>query len=366
MTDNSSQKPHFDLESLGYTAFFADYRQANNLDTFDIGRVISEHKERYIVRGENGDYEAEIIGNLRYTANSRLDFPSVGDWVAISLFEENKAIIHAVYARTSLLTRKAVQGNGELQIIASNVNKALIVQAMDRDFSISRLERYLSICYDAQVEPLIVLNKTDLIDKELLEKRILQIRERIATVPIIPVSLKNQEGTTSLEAYIVAAQSYCLMGSSGVGKSSLINFLEGKELTKTGEIGTGNERGRHVTSSRSLFILNNGGIIIDTPGMRELGMSSNAKGIDTVFEQIISREKDCQFADCSHQGEKGCAIIQAVDAGEISKEAYTNFLKLQREKEHFESTEAEKRKKGKDLSKIIRKTIRSKRNNRDW
>ncbi|TYP99112.1 ribosome biogenesis GTPase [Tenacibaculum adriaticum] len=342
------------LEDLGYTPFFENYRKDQNLDTFNVGRVISEHKERYVVKTTESEYDAEIIGNLRYSAQKRSDFPAVGDWVAISEYDDDKVFIHAVFPRTTIIERQAVGKHGEKQIIATNIDVAFIVQAVDRDFNINRIERYLTICNASNVQPIIVLNKIDLISDTELKTLIHEVEERIQQVPIIAISNETQKGIELIEKCIHKGKTYCLLGSSGVGKSTLLNNLSGKQLMKTNTISTSTSKGRHVTTHRELIVLKNGGILIDNPGMREVGIADASSGLEKTFETIIELAKECKFKDCTHTIEAGCAVLEAVNNGEIDTDSYENYLKMEKEKEHFESTVAEKRKKDKDFGKMVK------------
>lgn len=339
---------------LGYTTEIERYVIENQLNHFEVGRVMSEHKERYVVSTEKGDFEAEITGKMRYTADSRLDFPAVGDWVAISIHADDAAIIHHILPRSSVLSRKAVNRNTELQIIAVNIDYAFIVQAFNRDFNINRLERYLTICYSSNVRPIIVLTKSDLIEKSLKDEMCKQVNERIKNVPVLAISNFTSEGPETIKRLIESGKSYCLLGSSGAGKSTLLNALTGWNRMRTATTSNSTAKGRHTTTHRELFVLENGGIIIDTPGMREIGITDTDTGIETTFDYIASISKECKYANCTHTNEKGCAVLAALDNGEISAPVYGNYRKLLKEKEFFESSLADKRKKDKMLGKIIK------------
>lgn len=342
------------LDDLGYNIELEKYRIDQNLDAFEVGRVISEHKERYVVKTDKGEYDGEIIGNLRFTAHKRSDFPAVGDWVAISEYDNNKVLIHSVLPRKTIIERQAVGKQGEKQIIATNIDYAFIVQAVDRDFNINRIERYLTICNTSNVSPIIVLNKIDLITDNELSILVSKVQERVKKVPIIPISNESQRGLIKLKENLEKGKTYCLLGSSGVGKSTLLNNLSGRELMKTNTISTSTNKGRHVTSHRELIVLEDGGILIDNPGIREVGIADSKEGLEITFNEIVKLSKDCKFKDCTHTTEVDCAVLKAVESGTIDKLSYENFLKMEREKEHFESTVAEKRKKDKDFGKMIK------------
>lgn len=259
-----------------------------------------------------------------------------------------------MYPRKSIIERQAVGKQGEKQIIATNIDYALIVQAVDRDFNVNRIERYLTICYTSKVSPIIILNKIDLVTEDELSDMIRQVQERVNEVPVIAVSNESQVGLLELQETIQKSKTYCLLGSSGVGKSSLLNNLSRKELMKAESISLSTNKGRHTTSHRELIVLEKGGILIDNPGMREVGIADSTKGLEITFNGIVDVSKDCKFKDCTHTTEVGCAVIEAVENGSIDRASYENFLKMEKEKEHFESTVAEKRQKDKDFGKMIK------------
>jgi ribosome biogenesis GTPase len=342
------------LEDLGYNATFESYRNGEGLCSFDVGRVIAEHKERYIVSTDKDEFEAEVIGKLIFTAKSRFDFPTVGDWIAFSKHDRNKALIHTIFPRMTFIAREEVGKFGEKQIIAANIDFALIVQAVDRDFNINRLERYLSISYSANVDPIIVLSKIDLIDEIILGELTSRIKKRIQTVPIITISNETQDGYQNLHTYLQKGKTFCLIGSSGVGKSTLINNLVGKTQMKTSKISLSTKKGKHVTSHRELFVLDNGGILIDNPGMREVGIADTTNGLENVFDEISLLSSQCKFTDCTHTHEKGCAVLVALEKGGIDKSSYENYLKMKKEKIRFQLSITEKRKKDKEFGKMIK------------
>lgn len=342
------------LEDLGYNDKIENFRIEHNLENFEIGRVISEHRERYIIKTINGEFEAEITGNMRFNAKNRADFPAVGDWVTLKTYESDYAIIHNILPRFSTIKRQAIGKFGEVQIIATNIDYAFLVQAVDRDFNINRLERYLTICNSSRVNPIIILTKTDLIDEIQLNNILNSIKIRIKNVPIIPISNETKKGYETINSIIEKGKTYCMLGSSGVGKSTLLNNLSGKMLMKTDAISLSTNKGKHVTSHRELIILENGGILIDNPGMREVGIADTASGLETTFDMIVRLSSNCRFKDCTHTNEKGCSVIEAVEKGEIDKASYKNYLKMEREKAYFESTIEEKRKKDKDFGKMVK------------
>jgi len=342
------------LEDLGYSEFFEKNWINSTPGNFVLGRVIAEHKERYIVKTPDGEFEAEISGNLRFTARSSEDFPAVGDWVTMTVYDADAAIIHKALPRYSVIKRQAVGQAGSVQVIAANIDYALLVQAVDRDFNVNRLERYLTICLAADVSPVIVLTKIDLIGETRLNEILDAIRMRIESVPVIPISNETQSGYEAIYKLIEKGKTYCMLGSSGVGKSSLMNKLSGKSLMKTDAISQSTNKGRHVTSHRELIILDNGGILIDNPGMREVGIADSAAGLEISFNKIYDLSKSCKFIDCTHTSEIGCSVLEALKKGEISNASYDNYLKMERENAHFEATVAEKRSKDKSFGKMMK------------
>ncbi len=351
------------LENLGYNTELGDYRKEHNLDSFEIGRVISEHKDRYTVKTEAGEFDAELIGNLRFTATNRNELPAVGDWVSISEYDENKALIHAVFPRKSIVERKAVGKLGQTQIIATNIDFGLIIQSVNRDFNINRLERYLTICNDSKIEPIIVLSKVDLIEKQNLKELMSQVRERIKNVSLFAISNQSQLGIDRLKSELIKGSTYCLLGSSGVGKSTLINTLTGINLMETAEISKSIERGKHVTSHRELIVLENG-ILIDNPGMREVGITNISDGLEMTFDEILNLAQNCKYSDCTHTNEMGCAVLDAIENEELDSDSYTNFMKMEKEKMHFELDAKERKKKDKDFGKMIKSVKKQRRNNK--
>lgn len=350
------------LEEFGYNKSLELYRKENKLESFAIGRVISEHKDRYQVKSETGEFESELLGNLRYNAESREDLPAVGDWVAISEYDHNKALIHSIYPRFSCIGRHAVGSHGKFQIIAANIDVALIVQSANQDFNINRLERYLSICQTSKITPIIVLSKTDLIDSETCKSLIDQIKKRIKHVEIISTRNDAADGYSALSKQIVKGKTYCLLGSSGVGKSTLLNSLSGENSMATGEISEHVGKGKHVTTHRELILLANGGIMIDNPGMREVGITGSGEGLEQTFEYISDLSDACKYRDCSHSGETDCAIQSALNSGELDQDSYTNFIKMEKEKAHYESSALERKQKDKSMTSQIKKALSKKHN----
>jgi ribosome biogenesis GTPase len=342
------------LEDLGYRSVFDDYIQDNNLKGLCVGRVVAEHKERYVVRTPECEYDTEIAGNMRFTALSREDFPAVGDWVAMSCYGDDFAIIHSVFPRQSLLSRRSPGRSGEVQIIAANVDFALLVQALDRDFNINRFGRYLTICNSSGITPLIVLSKRDLISAERLAEVLSDLSKAFPSIPVVVVSSETMEGYAELQALLKKGKTFSLLGSSGVGKSTMINNLSGSNMLETNSISEFYGKGRHVTTHRELIVLESGVILIDNPGMREVGIVDSGRGLEQTYDAIADLSASCKFKDCTHTTEAGCAVLKALETNELDIAFYDNYIRLQKERTFHDTTVAEKRKKGKQLSKIIK------------
>ena len=353
------------LEDLGYRPQMEQFRSSGQPEESEPGRVIAEHRERYVVATARGEMDAEVTGNLRFTAGSREDFPVVGDWVSLMVFGESMALIHSIYPRSSLIKRKAPGKDAEIQPIAANVDHAWIVQAVDRDFSLNRLERYLTLCYSSGVAPVIVLSKTDLAGEPQLQEMILRVTGRMENVPVMAVSTRTGQGVDDLKQLIRKGETYCLLGSSGVGKSTLLNELAGRERMKTLSISEHTGRGRHTTSHRELIVLEGGGLLIDNPGMREVGITDEAGALESTFELIRQLAGGCRYRDCTHTSESGCRVVAAVEEGALDGQAYENYLKMERERAHLESTLEEKRMKDKQFGKMMKNYKNQMKRNRE-
>lgn len=351
-------------KALGFTAKLASFQTENGYDSFAVGRVSLTHKDRYIVLTEDGEIEAELLGNLRYSASSKSDLPAVGDWVAMQLYDDKKGLIHAVFPRENALERQAVGRSGEKQLIATNIDCGLIVQAVNRDLSINRLERYVTICHAAKIEPIVILNKLDLIDQVAANQVYQAVKQRLKGITILRSSNLSGQGIAEIQALIEPGKTYCLLGSSGVGKSTLINHLLGEARMATGQISESVDRGKHVTTHRELILLSSGGIIIDNPGMREVGITENEEGLAMTFDEIYELSEECKFKDCSHRTEKGCAVLAAIETGDLDEALYQNFLKMEREQAHFSTSIHEKRKKEKIFGKLVKEHVRLKNQNK--
>jgi ribosome biogenesis GTPase len=318
------------LKKFGWRDSFERAFQPFRAGGFQAGRVSTEYGEQYQVLTAAGEIEAEITGKLRYSVDSVAELPKVGDWVVLTLFEnEGKGIIHEVLPRETSLSRKAAGQQVEEQVVATNLDSIFIIQALDQGFDLRRLEQYLAIVWESGAAPVIVLNKSDLVD-DIQAKRA-QVTAIAPDVTIVQTSTITGHGLEGLAALLKPAATYAFVGSSGAGKSSLINRLAGEETFKTAPVRGDQSKGRHPGNRRQLELLPGGALLIDTSGMRELPPWQAKQGRDDNFSDIVELADQCRFPDCTHTHEKGCAVLRAVKDGTLSRGRYKNYLKMTRE-----------------------------------
>ena len=296
-----------------------------------IGRITAESKRYYYLSDGTREYIAEIAGKLLHRTADRVDFPAVGDWVTFHSPESrDRAVINTILPRQTCLTRKAAGIEGERQVIAANLDTVLIVQAMDENFKTGRLERFLAIAHNSGASPVLVLSKSDLAGDEK-ENRYRDAMDIALQTPIITMSAVTGEGLDRLASRLLPGTTCCLIGPSGAGKSTLLNRLAGTEMARTADVRESDMRGRHTTTQRELFVLESGAILIDTPGVREIGLDIGEDTLDDVFPDIAAFAVDCRFRDCTHTVEPGCAVLAARESGELPESRYNRFLKLKAE-----------------------------------
>ena len=350
-----------DIEKLGFNKWFHDKVETAKLNDFQIARVISVNKNNFVVSTGQKDIYAELTGKFLFNSDSSLDFPAVGDWVYTQLFDDDSlAIIHEIFPRKSLLKRKTPGKNIEYQLIAANIDTAIIMQSLDSNFNLRRLERYLVMINESNITPVIFLSKSDLVNKDEIDKKKNDIYKIAPNIKIEAFSNNNIKDVKRIKIHFKPAQTFCLLGSSGVGKTTLLNNLMYKELYKTQPIREKDGRGKHTTTRRELILLENASIVIDNPGMRELGIISMDSGLNDTFNEITGLSSQCRFKDCTHTVEKDCAILKAVAEGSISQERYNNYIKIYKESLYYEMSYYEKRQRDKKFGKIMHNYLKNK------
>ncbi len=330
------------LYDLGWNSFFEKQFEKLKKHNLIPARVAQERKSIYLVFAEPGELRAEVSGRFIHTARSKGDFPAVGDWVAILPRPEgDKAMIHHLLPRMTRFSRKAILSGGmpdlggktQEQVLAANVDVAFLVSGLDGELNLRRIERYLVVAWDSGASPVVVLNKSDVCSR--VEEHVREVESIALGVPIQPASATQNIGLDVLHSYLGFGKTAVFLGSSGVGKSSIINSLLREERLEIAPVRQYDKKGRHTTSSREMIFLPTGGIVIDTPGMRELGMWSEQDGISRTFDDIEATASECRFRDCRHQGEPGCAVRQAIEDGLLDAKRLQSYLKLKKELAHL-------------------------------
>lgn len=340
-------------ERLGFDPWFATHAPRSQPQDCAIARVCAVDRGSYCLRNGSGDVPAELSGKLFHYSERTEDLPCVGDWVTAQYYDQGRAaIIHQVFPRRTFLRRRAAGGTVDQQMIAANVDIAFIVQSGHFDFNPNRLERYLVMAADGQVEPIVLLTKTDLLTGEEREHRIATIAS-VTTARIMALSSVTGAGLDELRGALAPGKTCCLLGSSGVGKTTLVNRLVGLDAYATRTVSATGE-GTHTTTRRQLILLESGAMLIDTPGMRELGILGSGDCVDMGFGEMAALASHCRYADCTHRHEPGCAVRAAIQRGDLQEERYANYLKLRKESEYSEMSSLDKRKKDKAFGRLVK------------
>jgi len=349
------------IKAIGFTQWFQDNVDHSRLDWQQLGRVVAVHKDSYTINNGEKEIEAELLGKLIFNADSPMDYPAVGDWVLVRTYDDDTfSIIHEILPRKSLIKRKTPGKKIEFQMIAANVDTAFIIQSLDNNFNLRRLERYLVMTNESDLEPVVLLSKSDLLNAEEIEDRIDSIKQIMPDLHICPFSNKDKTNLEEIAELLIPGQTYCMLGSSGVGKTTLLNNLIGGTIYTTKTVREKDGKGRHATTHRQMVMLEGGAMVIDTPGMRELGNISVDAGLDQTFSEILALSDLCHFNDCNHLHEEGCAVLNAVKNGQLSEKRYRNFIKMKKESKFHEMSYLEKRNRDKKFGKLVKTIMKNK------
>ena len=350
-----------ELERVGYSDWFKSRVDDEKIAAHGVARVISVHKNSYIVTKGGEEIFAELSGNLLYGTESSRDLPTTGDWVYADFYDDDShAIIYGVFPRKTLLKRKAAGKQVDFQLIAANIDVAFIIQSLNENFNLRRLARYLVMVNESDIEPVILLSKCDLMPNEKFNEIKRKVQSIAPQITVMEFSNLNRENIDSIIGSLKSGYTYCLLGSSGVGKTTLLNSILGNKKYETQAVSKIQSKGRHTTTSRQLVRLENGAMIIDTPGMRELGSMSVDEALDETFSEIQNLSQRCKFSNCSHTNEKGCAILAAIEAGDLSEQRLQSYLKMKRESEFNQMSYLEKRSKDKNFGKMVKSIMKDK------
>jgi ribosome biogenesis GTPase len=318
-----------DAAALGLTDDQRAAFEALALDRGLVGRVVSEAKGEYRVWADRAEFTAECTGKLFGRAAGRGELPAVGDWVALTYVEALRAMVVAVLPRTTAFTRRAAGHGAVEQVVAANIDVVFLAMGLDADFNLRRIERYLAVAWESGASPVVLLTKCDLVDDP--EAKAAEVRAVAGRAPVVVTSAVDAIGLDAVRDVLGPGKTVAILGSSGAGKSTLANALLARDALRVGEVRAHDQRGRHTTTHRELFVLPSGALLIDTPGMRELQLWDVSHGLDAAFEDVAAVATRCRFRDCQHGAEPGCAVRDALADGSLDRERYANWSKLRGE-----------------------------------
>ena len=345
------------INQIGWSPFFETAFLPYSTNGFIPARIVRQDKHHYILHNGSALCSGTLLGKLLYEADDASTLPAVGDWVVVQPFDDNQVVIHDILPRFSAFYRKEAGQLTRKQIIASNIDTAFLVSGLDNDLNLRRIERYLVQVSNSGASPVILLNKSDLITN--VDETIKRVQQVARGIPVWPLSVKAMSGFEMLEQYLQVGKTLAFLGSSGVGKSSIVNVLAGRDFQQTGAVRKDDQRGRHTTSHRELFVLPKGGVVMDTPGLRELQLWGDESDLQSVFADIEELAEKCRFNDCRHDVEPGCSVKQALEDGKLDEARFNSYQKLKRElaflsQRQDEVAQMKAKKREKDFGKLLK------------